>query len=41
VDDLRWDEVHYPFVRLPNLQRLEREGVRFRNAFVTTPLFAG
>jgi arylsulfatase A-like enzyme len=38
VDDLRWDEVHYPFVRLPNLQRLEREGVRFRNAFVTTPL---
>ena len=38
MDDLRWDEVHYPFVGLPNLQRLEREGVRFRNAFVTTPL---
>jgi N-acetylglucosamine-6-sulfatase len=38
IDDLRWDEVEYPFVRLPNLQRIAREGVRFRNAFVTTPL---
>ncbi len=38
VDDLRWDEVDYPFVRVPNIQRLAREGVRFRNAFVTTPL---
>jgi len=38
VDDLRWDEVDYPFVQAPNIQRLAREGVRFRNAFVTTPL---
>ncbi len=38
VDDLRWDEMDYPFVRFPNVQRLAREGVRFRNAFVTTPL---
>jgi N-acetylglucosamine-6-sulfatase len=38
IDDLRWDEVDYPFVRFPNIQRLAREGARFRNAFVTTPL---
>jgi hypothetical protein len=38
VDDLRWDEVDYPFVRVPNIQRIAREGVRFQNAFVTTPL---
>src|SRR6185436_4175703 len=38
VDDLRWDEVDYPFVTVPNIQRLAREGVRFLNAFVTTPL---
>src|SRR5262245_60357377 len=38
MDDLRWDEVEYPFVRFPALQRLAREGVRFRNAFVATPL---
>ena len=38
VDDLRWDEVDYPFVKVPNIQRLALEGVRFRNAFVTTPL---
>jgi N-acetylglucosamine-6-sulfatase len=38
VDDLRFDEIDYPFVELPNIQRLAREGVRFRNAFVTTPL---
>ncbi|HEY7515592.1 MAG TPA: sulfatase, partial [Vicinamibacteria bacterium] len=38
VDDLRWDEMDYPFVRLPNMERLAREGVRFANAFVTTPL---
>jgi N-acetylglucosamine-6-sulfatase len=38
IDDLRWDEMDYPFVRLPHLQRITREGVRFRNAFVTTPL---
>ena len=38
IDDLRFDEIDYPFVELPNIQRLAREGVRFRNAFVTTPL---
>ena len=38
IDDLRWDEVDYPFVNFPHLQRVAREGVRFRNAFVTTPL---
>jgi len=38
IDDLRWDEVDYPFVKVPNIQRIAREGVRFRNAFVTTPL---
>ena len=38
IDDLRWDEVDYPFVKIANIQRIAREGVRFRNAFVTTPL---
>src|SRR6266849_5047235 len=38
IDDLRWDEVDYPFVKIPNIQRIAREGVCFRNAFVTTPL---
>ena len=38
IDDLRWDEVDYPFVKAPNIQRIAREGVRFKNAFVTTPL---
>jgi arylsulfatase A-like enzyme len=38
VDDLRWDEIDYPFVTVPNIKRIEREGVRFQNAFVTTPL---
>jgi N-acetylglucosamine-6-sulfatase len=38
VDDLRWDEVYYPFVQAPHIQRIAREGARFSNAFVTTPL---
>jgi arylsulfatase A-like enzyme len=38
IDDLRWDEVDYPFVKIPIIQRIAREGVRFQNAFVTTPL---
>lgn len=38
IDDLRWDEMDYSFVKVPNIQRIAREGVRFRNAFVTTPL---
>jgi N-acetylglucosamine-6-sulfatase len=38
VDDLRWDEIDYPFVKVPSIQRLAREGARFANAFVTSPL---
>src|ERR1700756_1711537 len=38
IDDLRWDKVDYPFVKIPNIQRIAREGVRFQNSFVTTPL---
>jgi N-acetylglucosamine-6-sulfatase len=38
MDDLRWDEMDYPFVKVPNIQRIAREGARFSNAFVTTPL---
>ena len=41
VDDLRWDEigcVGHPFVRTPHIDRIAREGARFRNAFCTTPL---
>ncbi len=41
VDDLRWDDVGAygnPFVKTPNIDRIAREGARFRNAFATTPL---
>src|SRR5437879_12614563 len=41
MDDLRWDELGctgHPFVKTPNIDRIAREGVIFRNAFVTTPL---
>jgi N-acetylglucosamine-6-sulfatase len=41
ADDLRWDALEaagHPFVRSPSINRLAEEGVRFRNAFVTTPL---
>lgn len=41
VDDLRWDELGiagHPYLRTPNIDRIGREGVRFRNAFLTTPL---
>lgn len=41
VDDLRWDEIGaagHPSVQTPHIDRLAREGARFRNAFVTTPL---
>ena len=41
VDDLRWDEIGaagHPFVETPNINRVAREGARFLNAFVTTPL---
>ena len=41
VDDLRWDDLGcagHPFARTPNIDRIAREGARFRNAFCTTPL---
>lgn len=41
IDDLRWDALGYtghPFARTPHIDRIAREGVNFRNAFVTTPL---
>src|SRR5256885_4844967 len=41
IDDLRWDELGctgHPFAKTPHVDRIAREGVTFRNAFVTTPL---
>jgi N-acetylglucosamine-6-sulfatase len=41
IDDLRWDALGcsgHPFSRTPNIDRIAAEGVRFTNAFVTTPL---
>lgn len=41
IDDLRWDDLGisgHPFVKTPNIDRIGREGVMFRNAFMTTPL---
>lgn len=41
VDDLRWDDLSCmgnPVVKTPNIDRVGREGVTFRDAFVTTPL---
>lgn len=41
VDDMRYDQLSltgHPFARTPNLDRIGREGVNFRNAFVCTPL---
>jgi N-acetylglucosamine-6-sulfatase len=41
VDDMRWDEMRaagHPFLDTPHLDRLAREGMRFANAFATTPL---
>jgi N-acetylglucosamine-6-sulfatase len=41
VDDLRWDALScagHPFMPTPNIDRIAKEGARFRNAFVTTPL---
>ncbi len=41
VDDLRWDALSctgHPFLKTPNIDRIAREGVNFRNMFVTTPL---
>ncbi|MDP9200262.1 MAG: sulfatase [Pseudomonadota bacterium] len=41
VDDLRWDDLGiagHPFAQTPAIDRMAREGVRFMNAFATTPL---
>jgi N-acetylglucosamine-6-sulfatase len=41
MDDVRWDDLGYgghPFVQTPNIDRIAREGVQFRNAFAATPL---
>lgn len=41
VDDMRWDEmgvVGHPFLETPSMDRIAREGIRFTNAFATTPL---
>jgi N-acetylglucosamine-6-sulfatase len=38
TDDLRWDEMRYPFVRVANIARIAREGAQFTNAFAATPL---
>lgn len=41
VDDLRYDGLGctgHPFVKTPHIDRLAKEGVTFRNAFVTIPL---
>ena len=41
IDDLRWDEmgcVGHPYVKTPSIDRIAREGVRCRNAFVVAPL---
>ena len=41
VDDMRWEEfgaAGHNYIKTPNIDRLAREGVRFKNAFATTPL---
>jgi arylsulfatase A-like enzyme len=41
LDDLRWDALGYaghPQVRTPQIDRIAKEGVNFRNAFCTTSL---
>lgn len=41
VDDMRFDDYHlggHNFVETPNIDRLAKEGVQFRNMFCTTPL---
>ncbi|MFY8222967.1 MAG: sulfatase [Pirellulales bacterium] len=43
ADDMRWDAMSCagnPLLRTPHLDRLAREGLRFDNAFVTTPICA-
>jgi len=41
TDDMRWDCLScagHPYLKTPHLDRLAREGVRFKNAFCTTSL---
>ena len=41
TDDMRWDAMGvagHPHLKTPNIDRLAREGVHFRNAFCTTSL---
>lgn len=41
TDDQRWDALGYagnPIIQTPHLDALARDGVHFRNAFVTTPI---
>ncbi len=41
VDDMRFDQMTHmghPYIQTPNLDRLAREGARFTNAYVPTPL---
>jgi len=41
TDDQRWDSLGiagHPFLKTPHIDRIGREGARFSNAFVTTPV---
>ena len=41
IDDLRWDELScagHPFIKTPHTDRIAREGLLCRNAFVVAPL---
>src|SRR5690554_2318915 len=43
TDDQRWDALGYAgneVIQTPEMDRLAREGVYFKNAFVTTPICA-
>lgn len=43
TDDQRWDAMGFagnPIIRTPNMDKLARTGMYFRNAFVTTPICA-
>ncbi len=43
TDDQRWDALGYagnPIIQTPEMDKLAREGIYFKNAFVTTPICA-